>query len=196
MEGTETLINEATTESTNTETQTLISETPGQTESQDNQQSTNANAVEEAIEYQDFSLPEGFTLDAEVGAEFKSIAKELKLNQEQAQKLVDMHTKHTKFAQEKLDSEFKGIVSDWRQEAVTHFGKGLQSELSYVAKALDKYGSPEMKILLNDTGLGNNKNIISFLGQIGRRLSDDKIVNGNTQVEEVSFAKKLYPNMN
>lgn len=60
-------------------------------------------------EYTDFTLPEGFTPDETTASEFKSIAKELDLTQEQAQKLVDYQVKLAGDAQkeqEKFVTEF------------------------------------------------------------------------------------------
>jgi len=53
-----------------------------------------------AIEYADFTMPEGLAIDAEVMGDFKGGATEYKLSQEQAQKVADLGVKlHQRWAE-------------------------------------------------------------------------------------------------
>src|SRR5262245_53151779 len=57
--------------------------------------------------YEDFKVPEGYTLDGEVGKEASAMFKELNLPQEAAQRLVDFYVKQT---QEAFDQPYKAYI--------------------------------------------------------------------------------------
>ena len=69
---------------------------PAQAQPADGSQGDGTNQPALPAEYAEFTLPEGFdkseSYETQVG-EFKTLAKELNLSQEQAQKLVDFHAK-------------------------------------------------------------------------------------------------------
>lgn len=148
------------------------------------------------IEYEDFKLPEGIVIDEEYKQEFKSIAKDLKLNQEQAQKLVDLQTKFTSDYAVKVNEHFKTQVDTWKQESIAELGPNYKQELAVVAKAMNSFGSPELRNLLNETGLGNHKEVVKFFLNIGKKVSEDKIMDSNIGKERKakSLAEKHYPN--
>lgn len=187
---------EVTTQENTTQTNsTLVSQDPDAVEVQTNQgEKTDSNEAEKAIEYTDFKLPEGFNLDPKVKDEFVSISKELKLNQDQAQKFVDLQVKHVQEMNERIQSDFKKTITDWQKETITELGANYKQELKYVAKAIKAFGSPELTKLLDLTGLGNNKEMVRLLSNAGKTVSDDSFVDGSRTNGEESLAKRLYPN--
>ncbi|MEC7472463.1 MAG: hypothetical protein VX946_03765 [Pseudomonadota bacterium] len=48
-------------------------------------------------------------------------------------------------------------------------------------KAIEKFGSPELRQVLNDSGLGNHPELVKFCHRIGKAISDDSLVLGGTQ---------------
>lgn len=180
-----------------TETKSLIDLDPESVESKDNQgNETDSKEAETPTEYTDFKLPEGFTLDEGIKNEFLLVAKDAKLSQEHAQKLVDIQTKYAQEQSAKVQAEFHKTVKDWQNETITFLGPEYKKELSYVSKAMAKYGTPELKTLLNTTGLGNNKEIVNAFRNIGKEMSDDTFIDGRKSTSEDSLAKRLYPNHN
>lgn len=159
-----------------------------------------AKTEEAPIEYKDFTLPEGFEVDADVSKSFKEAAKELKLTQEQAQKLVDMQTslatKQSKVAQE----QWAGVQKDWREKAQSDKefgGKEFQANIGVAKKALEKYGTKEFKDAIESTGMGNHPELIRFLYKVGKSISEDKIMSeGDKGQAPREHAKILYPGMN
>jgi hypothetical protein len=152
--------------------------------------------VIEDVPFTDFTLPEGVVLDEGFNNEFKGIAKELNLNQEQAQKLVDLQTKFTQGYSETINSQFKTQVEAWGKETIAELGPDYKQQMSVVAKAIDAFGTPELRTLLNQTGLGNHKEVAKLFLNIGNRISEDKMKDSNMGKDRAtkSIAEKFYPN--
>lgn len=134
---------------------------------------------EGAPEKYDFKAPEGLTLSDKVMDNLADVSRELNLSQDAAQKLVDkMAPAMASQQQEALD----GIKADWRQqsEGDKEFGGDkLQESMGHAKKALDAYGTPEFKQLLETTGLGNHPEVIRVLTRAGKAIGDDKLVTGD-----------------
>lgn len=152
------------------------------------------------VEYTEFKLPEGFVADPEVTTEFKTAAKELKLTQEQAQKLVDMQTKLVTKQDKAIQDQWKATQDEWRSksESDKEFGgKDFKANVGIAKTALDKFGTPELKAAINSTGMGNHPELIRFFYKVGKAISEDKVVPGNQRpAGHQGLAKTLFPSMN
>ncbi|WP_454911126.1 hypothetical protein [Stutzerimonas chloritidismutans] len=137
-----------------------------------------------AVEYTDFAVPEGMEMDAEVLANFKGIAKELGIPQEAAQKLIDLQasleTKRSAAA-EQAQAAQKQQWADQIKADPELGGANFDKTVETAVKAVEKYGTPELRTLLNETGLGNNPLMVKFCHAIGKALSEDGLVMGGTQ---------------
>lgn len=149
------------------------------------------------IVYEDFKLPEGVKLDEKFSTEFKTVAKELGLDQTQAQKLVDLQTNFTKDYSTNIDNQFKAQVAEWESESITMLGADYKAKLGVVAKAMNNHGTPEFRKLLNETGLGNHKEVVNFFYNIGTKMSESKMRDGGSasnQPSNKTLSEKHYPN--
>lgn len=132
-----------------------------------------------APEKYEFKAPEGKSYDAETMNSFSEIAKELNLPQDSAQKLLD--TMAPKIAERQMQ-QIAVIRTEWAQASQTdkEFGGDKLAENLAVAKtALDSFGTPELRAMLNQSGLGNNPEIIRFMYRAGKAMSNDTFV-GNS----------------
>lgn len=135
--------------------------------------------AEGAPEKYEFIAPEGKEFDAEVIGQFSDIAKELNLTQEAAQKLVE--TMGPKIAERQM-AQVEMVRNEWAQQAQSDKefgGDKLQENLAVAKKALDSFGTPELRALLNESGLGNNPEVIRFMFRAGKAISEDTFV-GNS----------------
>jgi len=139
---------------------------------------------EAPAEYADFSLPEGVEMDAEVLTEFKGIAKELGISQEAAQKLIDLQgrleTQRADAIQQALADQSKQWAEQIRSDK-DFGGENYDSNVAVAVKAIEQFGSPELRQVLNDSGLGNHPELVKFCHRIGKAISDDSLVLGGTQ---------------
>jgi len=151
------------------------------------------------VEYGEFAGAEGVTLDQDALGEFKALAGDAKLTQEQAQKVVDIGVKlQQKWAAQQTQT-MEAARTQWAEASNTdkEFGGEKLAENLAVAKvALDKFGSPELKQLLNDSGLGNHPEVIRFFYRAGRAISDDRVIGGgNGPGPAIDPANVLFPSM-
>lgn len=157
-------------------------------------------APQGAPESYEFNLPEGYELNAEIGSEFEAYAKELNLPQDKAQVAVDMGVKLIENFAAKQAEAFATQQAQWRDEVVNDKeigGPALQENLSYAAKVLDTF-APDLRQVLNDTGMGNHPAFVKAFVKIGKAISEDRLVGGSQQSPgaPVDDAKVLFPNMN
>lgn len=150
-------------------------------------------AVPEAY---DLKMPEGVELDQAAAAEFTAIAKELKLDQAAAQKLADVGAK---MAQRQVEAHAK-LVESWAEQVKTDSeigGDKLAENLGVARKALEAFGTPELRDVLNATGLGNHPEVIRAFYKVGKAISEDRFVGGAPKSGAANDpAKTLFPNMN
>lgn len=143
----------------------------------------------------DLQMPEGVELDKVATDEFTTIAKELKLDQAAAQKLADIAAKQ---AQRQVEAH-TALVESWVEQVKTDKdigGDKLDENLSIARKALDTFGTPELRDVLNASGLGNHPAVIKAFVKAGKAISEDKFVAGAAKGNDTDPAKKLFPNLN
>lgn len=136
------------------------------------------------VEYTDFAVPEGLEMDAEVLTNFKGIAKELGIPQEAAQKLIDLQasleTKRSAAAEQAQAEQAQQWAAQIKADKELG-GENYSKTVETAIKAVEKYGSPELRSLLNETGIGNHPELVKFCHRIGKALSEDGLVMGGTQ---------------
>lgn len=177
------------TEQTTTQPDTQATEQPGK--------EGDKPAEPKVPEAYDFKMPEGVELDKAAADEFGTIAKEMGLTQEQAQKVADVGAK---MAQRQAEQHAQ-LVESWVTQVKTDKeigGDKLDENLGVARKAMDAFGSPELKDLLNSSGLGNHPAVIKAFFKAGKAISEDGFVKGAPPagVNSNDPAKKLFPSMN
>jgi hypothetical protein len=149
--------------------------------------------------YEDFKIPEGVVVDTEVKESIKTVAKELNLSQEQAQKLADLAAERSKVMGAKQAEVLQKARTDWGEAAKTDKefgGDKLTENLSVAKKGLDTFGTPELRKVLNESGLGNHPEFIRFFYRAGKAISEDRFIPSGSGAPKGSrdAAKNLYPN--
>jgi hypothetical protein len=145
--------------------------------------------------YADFVLPENMSLDKETIAKATAAFKELGLSQENAQKLVTIQAEYAKANEAAILESFNKQVAGWKEESTKMFGNDAEKEFGTAAKAIDRFGTPALKQVLNETGLGNHPEWVKFCNKIGKTISEDNRVEGMRLSKAKSDAEALYPNM-
>lgn len=150
---------------------------------------------EGAPEKYEFKPTEGQELDSAALEQFEPIARELNLSNEQAQKMVDLYgTKILPMVQQKQAEAWQAQTEQWAADVKADKeigGDKLTANLSAAQRALDLFGTPELKTYLNDTGLGNHPDLVKAFVKIGKAMSEDGMVDGSNQGQR-SAAEVLY----
>lgn len=151
-------------------------------------------------QYEDFAAPEGVQLDAELVGDLKTIAKELNLSQKDAQRVADLGPKLLQKLQGHQAETFAKVRQTWADEAKADKefgGEAFAENLGAAKKALDSFGTPELRTLLNESGIGNHPEVIRFMVRAGKAISSDTFVAGERSAQAGKDpAKTLYPNQN
>lgn len=150
-------------------------------------------------EYAEFKLPETFKVDEPLMGEFKTLAKELGLSQEAAQKLVDMQAKlqagNASAFTETLQAHVDKTAGEWRTAAKAdpeYGGVKFDENVAIAKQALDAFGTPELKALLNESRLGSHPEVIRFMFKAGKAISQDGFVPGRAGSAAKDTASTLY----
>jgi len=124
------------------------------------------------------TAPDGQVVSAATMSSFTDVAKELNLSQESAQTLMN---RMTPAIQAQQMAQIKEVQTQWltQSQSDKEFGgEKLTENLSVAKKALDAFGTPELKALLNQTGLGNHPDVIRFMVRAGKAIAEDQFVPG------------------
>lgn len=145
-------------------------------------------------DYEPFQVPEGMTVNEELLGEFKATAKELKLSQEAAQRLADLQVK----ALGKQAEQMANVRAQWLEQTKTDKefgGEALAENLGVAKKAMEAFATPQLRQLLNESGLGNHPEIVRAFVRVGKAISEDgRVVTGSKSGIPADPAKRLFPN--
>lgn len=148
--------------------------------------------------YEDFKMPEGTELDAEVGAAFQGVAKELNLSQEQAQGFLD---KMVPVLQKRSAERIAEISNEWMEQskADKEFGgQKLMQSLSDIARLRDTFarnadGSIDADIQeFLSSPMGNHPGALRLLSRIGRAFGEAKYPGGGSAEDGRYTAEQFY----
>lgn len=155
-----------------------------------------AEAKAEAPEkYEAFTIAEGFDAKPEQLAKFGELAKSLNLNQANAQKLVDEHVKVITELKDSLENARLERQAAWRAEAETDKeigGPKLAETTAYAQRAVQQFGTPELTQLLEETRLGDNRDVLKFFARVGKALGEDTHIAGGVTANPKSMAQRWY----
>lgn len=134
-------------------------------------------------EVYDLDMPEGFVLDTEALDIFSPVMKELGCTNAQAQKLTDAYIKQLS-AQRNADMKLMADnVKNWEDSLKKDTdigGAKFNENLSFAANVITKYGDNDIKQFLDDTGLGSYPPFVKMMIKIGKAVSEDDWIEGNT----------------
>ena len=137
----------------------------------------------------EFKLQDGLELTPELEADFTAIAKEAKLTQEQASKLIDLHSKVVLDVMHKQEE----IVDGWTAECQK---QGLISRENIAAAklAVNTFGGGEAMQVLVNTGVAHHPAIQKMLQNIGGLLMEDQPPDGQApKAKEPTDADLFFP---
>ena len=151
---------------------------------------------EGAPEKYEFKAEEGKEFDPVVLEKFGEVAKELNLSQDNAQKLID---KIAPALAERQMAQLESAKAAWAESARSdkeYGGDKLTENLAVAQKAMNQFGSPELRTLLNESGLGNHPEIIRAFYRAGKAISEDSYVPNGQGGAPSDPAKRMFPTMN
>lgn len=201
-----------------TESTTPSSETPKTPEKSDGKAPARSLLNEEGPEekgapekYEDFKVPEGFTLDEEVAKDAGALFKKHGLSQTAAQELVDFYVKQTKEAFDAPFNAYQDKRQEWRDQINSDpeiGGSRLNGVKASIGKLINSFGSNKVaegfREAMDYTGAGDNPDVVRGLYALSRLLTEGGAVRGNGPSAEgqrangpaqPSTAQAIYPHL-
>ena len=151
-------------------------------------------------DYDDFRLPKGMDADFETLDRFKSLARDLELGQDQAQRLVDFYSRQIQTMQSQWSNQTNGRSTDWKKQSRVDkelaAGGNFERNLGVARKAVERFGGRKLADALSETGAGNHPEILRCFYRIGKALSEDGFVAPTGKRRTKSYGETFYPEFN
>jgi hypothetical protein len=134
-------------------------------------------APEAAPAKYELNMPEGVELAQADTDALVAVAREAKLDPKVVQKIADIA------AQRELAraTEFQAQVEAWGAAVKADKELGAPAALASAVKVVEAYGTPELRSLLSESGLGNHPELVRFVQKIAKAMSEDTLHAGSTR---------------
>lgn len=181
-----------TTDGQQTQDAANTAEGDGKAGDAENKQDTKPDVPEKY----EFTMPENVQMDDAAVKAFSEFAKDAGLSQDAAQGLMN---KLAPVMQTRMQEQVNAAREAWGEasKADKEFGgEKLNENLAVAKKAMDAFGTPELRTLLNESGLGNHPEIIRVFYKAGKSISEDRFVpaGASARAGGKDPAASLYPN--
>lgn len=155
-------------------------------------------------QYADFTVPDEGVLNPEVAAAFRATAKELNLSQEEAQALISkvqpaMAKQATEARASALNAMSDGFVRSIASDKEIGGTKDMvDANVAIARSALDKFGTPALRALLDESRLGNHPEIVRWALRVGKAMNADSTfvsgaAPGQHDTSDAGKQSRLYP---
>lgn len=143
--------------------------------------------------YAEVTLSENSLISPAMLEAFKQHAAQIKLPAQSVQQWIRLEeTRLQQIAQEEHENRQEQQRA-WAQQTQAQWGNTWQEEVSGAVRAADAFGGPELRQLLEETGLGNHPAIIRTFAEVAKRMSEDKSVRGVASAStDKTFTQALY----
>jgi hypothetical protein len=138
--------------------------------------------------------PDGFAPDDSLRAEFVPVARELNLSPKGAQKLVDLHAKNLQLQSQRWGEHLTELRSQAQADPEIGGAKYLDA-VAAGRRVISKYGTPGLRKLMNDYGVGAHPEMIRFMRKIDTAMGEPSTLpsgDGPGVVKEKPLHEILY----
>ena len=150
-------------------------------------------------QYEQFKMPDGYEVNSDLLQGFSDLARARNLTQEQAQEFIDLAAKQQQgliqAQQDYWDEVREGWVQSLKDDA-EYGGAKFDETIIRAQRVLKDHGSPELTKFLQDTGYGDNKDLIVMLAKIDKLYGEALPAEGGPSGKGSgkSAAETIYPN--
>lgn len=126
--------------------------------------------------YEDFTMPEGLAFGDERLTEFKTLAKDLNLTQEQAQRMADFGAQAMQTVTGGIDKRITATIADWNEQTRKDpeiGGDKLDANLATAQRALKAFGSEKLLEFLGGNPIAYHPEFVRFLVTAGNSITPD-----------------------
>lgn len=145
----------------------------------------------------EIKLPEGVEVDQELFEVVKASVKD----SASGQKLVEAYVKAMTAQEQKIRANYEQTQKMWvesiKNDADLGGAKFPESQAA-VGRAMERFGSPELRKFLDETGLGNHPELYKFVHRIGKAIAEDKVAGttgAKAEDDKTRILREMYPTM-
>jgi len=129
--------------------------------------------------YADFKIPDGMEVDKELLTETLPMFKELGLSQGKAQKIIDLYSAKIApaFIKRQADA-WNAQKEGWKadvQKDTEIGGDKFEASVKEAQRVLNTLGTPELKKVFDDYGLGNHPEFVRVFARMAQHLKEDTL---------------------
>ncbi|MCK5604936.1 hypothetical protein KAR91_23805 [Candidatus Pacearchaeota archaeon] len=153
------------------------------------------DAEAKPVEYTEFKVAEGQEMDKTALDAFIPLAKELGLDQDGAQKIVDVvagMTERVGKAQAQALADQENVWKKSWSEDKEIGGAKYKESVDIALKAIERFGTPELNKFLSASRLGRYPEMGRFFVRVGKAISEDQTVEGANHGQKSN--QKFYDN--
>lgn len=137
----------------------------------------------------DYTLtpPVGSFVSAEEVEALTKKAKDAGLTKEEAESLLQERVEATQAFAKRQQAQLAEARKQWAEEAKNdpvYGGEKFAESAEKARRVIDRFASPELKKMLDETGMGNNPYVFRFVASIANAFSEDQLVRGQTGASE------------
>ena len=153
---------------------------------------TKVEAAPVIPEKYEFKTPDDVVLDQKQIEAYTPVFKDLKLTNEQAQKLVELNISQYQAQVKAYEESQTRAQQQWLEDSKAQFP---QHEIEVAQSAIAAFGGKDFVDLLQTMGVQNHPSVIRFARNVGVRLAEDTFdMGGQTPTQKRDPASVLYPN--
>jgi hypothetical protein len=127
------------------------------------------------LEKYEIGVPEGAEVLPEVLTMLKQEAHKLGVLPKQAEGLLAFQSRLQAESDAAVEREVAAEAAAQLEGLKKEWGQGYQKQVALAQMAVKQTGGEEFAKYLNDTGLGNDVNLIKFMAKVGALLGEDKL---------------------
>ncbi len=143
--------------------------------------------------YADIVLPENSLLAQADLTAFKQTAAQVQLPAQALRQWLSLEETRLQTAVQEKAAQQKQQLEQWAQQTQQAFGTRWQEEVSKAVRAADVFGGPQLRALLEETGLGNHPVMVRTFHTVAMHLSEDNTPGGVSNAPtDKTFAQALY----
>lgn len=150
--------------------------------------------------YAEFDIPDGITVDQGDMNAYRDLSGQMGLSQDQAQKLLSFEADRLRQMDDRLTDQRMEQARNWAEAAQSdaeYGGDAFNRNVALARHAVDTFASPEVRDMLEATGLGSHPEFIRMFWKMGRSVASDGALTGgqgggSTRLDN----RSLFPNSN
>ena len=118
--------------------------------------------------------------DPETTADFRQLAHEIGLNNDQASVLFDTYVNAIAGQQEQEQEAFDQFEVENTQALQQEWGGNFDKNVELARRAFMNFATPEAVEIMEQTGLGNHPEILKVFSRVGELLQEDSVLPGSS----------------